>query len=122
MFKKICLNYTVCYCAVLCKFLLLFHCPSEAFKLCIICKNIIYLAMVSLSTSFENKMMMILQVQSQKEKLLGPFWQISMKALKDSSFSFSRQQNSCFQFFPLPFYLSISTSSRRKTFKEDEFL
>jgi len=78
--------------------------------------------MVSLSTSFGNKMMMILQVQSQKQISLGPFWQYQQKALKDSSFSFSRQQNSCFQFFPSPFYLSISTSSRRKTFKEDEFL
>jgi len=38
--------------------------------------------MVSLSTSFENKMMMILQVQSQKEKSLGPFWQISIKSFE----------------------------------------
>ena len=44
------------------------------------------------------------------------------KALNDSSFYFSSQKNSCFQFFPLPFYLSISTSCRRKTFKEDEFV
>ena len=94
------------------------YCPSEAFKFCII----IYLAMMSLSTSFDNKMMKILQLESQKIKFTGTILAISIKSLKDSSFCFSRQQNSCFQFFPLPFYLSISTSSRRKTFKEDAFL
>jgi len=35
----------------------------------------IYLVIMSLSTSFENKKMMILQLQSQKENFLGPFWQ-----------------------------------------------
>ena len=48
MLKKICSNYIMCLCAVVyhiiinqCSVIyqLLFHCPSEAFKLCIVVKN-----------------------------------------------------------------------------------
>jgi len=99
---------------------LLFHCPSEAFKLCRIVNNYLPCYDVAFKKLWKQNDEDFATLIA-KRKFIGTILAISIKSLKDSSFCFSRQENSRFQFFPLPSYLSISTSSRRKTFKEDAF-